>query len=99
MTDENYRPGDGRRPAMPHHVILEGRSRLSVSGVEDVESFDETGVALLTAKGPLIIRGTGLRVDKLSIDGGEIHVEGRIDAMQYEDLPEQKPGLWSRLFG
>ena len=87
------------RPAMPHHVILEGRSRLSVSGVEDVESFDENGVVLLTVKGPLVIRGTGLRVDKLSIDGGDIHVEGRIDAMQYEDLPEQKPGLWSRMFG
>jgi len=87
------------RPAMPHHVVLEGRRRLSVSGVEDVESFDENGVALLTSKGPLVIRGNGLRVGKLTIDGGEIHIEGRVDSLQYEDLPERRPGLFARWFG
>ena len=90
--EERLRPAD-----TPHHVILEGRSRVTVSGVEDVESFDETGVSLLTNRGSLTISGSGLRVDRLSIDKGELNVEGKIDSLEYADEKESG-GFWSRLF-
>lgn len=84
---------------MPHHVILEGRSRLSVSGVEDVESFDEQGVICRTSRGTLMIRGQELHIDKLNIEGGELRIEGTVDALEYEDTVEKTGGgFLSRLF-
>ena len=72
-----------RNAELPHNVIIEGRSRLSISGVEDVESFDENSVNLYTSKGMLTIRGTGLHMERLSLDTGELGVEGTIDGLQY----------------
>ena len=87
------------RAAVRHNVILDGRQALSVSGVEDMESFDETGVVMRTSAGTLVVRGGGLRVDKLSIDGGELNIEGRVDLMQYTDEKRTGGSFWSRLFG
>ncbi len=51
---EEKRPRD---EGADHHVILEGREFLSVSGVEEVESFDETTIVMRTCKGTLVVRG------------------------------------------
>lgn len=81
----------------PHNVIIEDRARISVSGVEDVDSFDEKQIILRTNKGSLILRGADLHIDKLSLDTGELLVTGLITDLGYE---ETAPGgsLWSRLF-
>lgn len=81
----------------PHNVIIEDRERISVSGVEEVDSFDEKQIILRTSKGNLILRGTGLHIDKLSLDTGEMSVTGILTDLGYE---ETAPGgsLWSRLF-
>ena len=76
---------DRARPELSHHVILEEREQLIVSGVEEVESFDESAIYLTTAQGPLEIQGEGLHIEKLSLDGGDLKVEGDIDAVSYED--------------
>ena len=88
---------NSKKPAEPNNVIMESRSRLSVSGVEEVDSFDEGSVVMYTSAGLLTVRGSGLHIDKLTIDGGELGVEGRIDSLQYEDTHE-KSGFFSRLF-
>jgi len=82
----------------PHHVILENRTGLSVSGVEDVESFDENTMVMYTGKGTLVVRGEGLHIEKLSLDGGDLKVEGNIDSLSYEDGGREKGGLLARLF-
>ena len=71
------------RPEMAHHIILEERELLSVSGVEEVESFDENTILLTTAQGALEIQGEGLHIEKLSLDGGDLRVEGRVNALIY----------------
>lgn len=85
---------------LPHTVIMEGRERLSISGVEDVESFDEETIVLYTSKGMLIVKGDNLHIDKLSLDGGDLSVEGYIDSLRYEEETGRKGGesLISRLF-
>ena len=88
-----------RQIEYPHNIILEDRARLSVSGVEDVASFDESAVVLYTNRGLLTVRGQALRVDRLSIEGGELSIEGTVDSLQYEDQqPAKGEGFWSRLF-
>ncbi len=59
-----------------HRLELIGRERLTVSGVEDVERFDETGIIMSTSVGTLVITGEDLHIGKLSLDGGELHVDG-----------------------
>lgn len=81
-----------------HRIELDGRERLTVTGVEDVGRFDESEIVMTTALGTLVVTGEGLHIGKLSLDGGELHVDGRIDALCYEDTPV-RGGLLSRLFG
>lgn len=82
--------------APPHHVVLEERSSLSISGVEEVESFDENTICLSTCRGGLIVRGEGLHIEKLSLDGGDLKVDGTIDSLSYEEQAV-RGGLFSRL--
>ena len=84
--------------AKPHNLSLEDRSRLSVTGVEDVESFDETVIVMNTAQGNLIVRGSGLHIGKISLDVGQLSVEGSISELSYEDKAPSG-GFWQKLFG
>lgn len=87
-----------RPAARPHHLIMEDRSKLSVTGVEDVISFDENEIITRTGQGNLIIRGTGLHIGKLTLDSGEVSVEGVVRELCYEE-PAPMGGFWSKLFG
>lgn len=84
--------------AMYHRLTLEGREKLTVSGVEDVERFDESCIIMSTCAGTLIITGTGLHIGKLSLDGGELHVDGHIEGINYEEPVQPRRGMFSRLF-
>lgn len=86
-------------PQAAHRLELTGRERLTVSGVEDVERFDETGIIMSTSAGTLVVTGEDLHIGKLSLDGGELHVDGRIDSVTYEDQGAGRSGFFSRLFG
>ena len=52
-----------------------------------------------TSAGTLVITGEDLHIGKLSLDGGELHVDGQIDALTYEDQSSGKGGFFGRLFG
>ena len=85
-------------PDLPaHKLTLDGRQKLTVSGVTDVERFDETAVVLHTALGTLIIRGEGLTLQKLSLDGGEVRIDGEVSLIGYEN-PTPSGGFFRRLF-
>ena len=86
-------------PAAGHRLELTGREHLTVSGVDDVERFDESGVIMSTSAGTLIVTGEDLHIGKLSLEGGELFVDGRIDSVSYEDSPNRQGGFFSRLFG
>lgn len=84
----------------PHHVTMEERSSLTVSGVSDVERFDENEIVMSTSRGTLVVRGEELHIEKLSLDGGDLKVEGSVDALVYEDDGDgRERGLLARLFG
>ncbi|MBD5133112.1 MAG: sporulation protein [Clostridiales bacterium] len=81
----------------PHHVVIEERRSLTVSGVEDVERFDENSIVLSTSKGTMVVTGENLHIEKLSLDGGDLKVEGDVDAVTYEDDGIGRGGFFSRL--
>lgn len=84
--------------SLPHRLELDGRSHLLVSGVEDVERFDEAEIVMSTVQGTLVISGSALHIGKLSLEGGELYVDGQIDSLRYEDAAVSSGGFFSRLF-
>lgn len=83
------------------NLILENRSKLSVSGVLDVLSFDDQIVIIETELGLLTIKGETLRINKLSIDTSEVIVEGQIDSISYssKDLNKKSSeGFLGKIF-
>ncbi len=83
-----------------HNIIMENRKKISVSGVEDIESFNEEQIILYTCNGVLIINGNGMHISKLSIDNGETTVTGEFNALTYNDAygKKDKAGILARLF-
>lgn len=86
-----------QRMELPHKLVLNERSKLSLTGVTEVVSFEEDGAILKTALGTLIVQGRGLQLKTLSLEGGQVEVTGSVSALIYE---EPKKGGWARrLFG
>lgn len=82
---------------LPHRLTLEERKKLTVTGVTEVISFEETEVSLQTGMGLLTVQGSQLQLKNLSLEGGQVEVEGTVCALTYE---QTRQGGWlSRLFG
>ncbi len=81
-----------------HRLELDSRRSLSITGVTDIDSFDEQTVALFTDVGELIIRGSGLHIGRIDVDSGELSLDGEIDSLEYTDNTAAKGGLLGRLF-
>ena len=60
----------------PHQLQLDSRARLHMTGVIEVESLDESTIVLTTTRGTLIVRGEGLHLQLLRLDGGEVLEDG-----------------------
>lgn len=84
-----------------HKLMLSNRRTGTITGVSDVISFDITEVLLETEQGMLMIKGADLHVNRLTLEKGEIDIEGKIDSLAYSDVNSyQKQGesLIGRLF-
>jgi len=75
-----------RGPVKNHRIELSNRKTLLITGVKDVHSFDEQEIFLETELGMLLIRGSKLHIDRLSIERGETDVDGRVDSLIYTEL-------------
>lgn len=81
------------KPKRPQNMILEGRKKLSITGVIDIDSFNEQGVIALTELGVLIIKGIDLHINKLNVESGDVTIQGeRIDSLTYTDIHDKKTG-------
>lgn len=82
------------------NIILENRQKLSISGVNDVLSFDDQVVMVDTELGLLTVKGYNLKINKLSIDTSEVIVEGDINYLAYSEKNEEKEktSLLSKIF-
>ncbi len=81
-----------------HNIIIEDRKNVTISGVTDVESFDEETVILMTDLGELVIKGFGLHISKIDVVSGDLALEGEIYNIGYSDTQAAGGGFLSRLF-
>ena len=87
----------GTNAPRAHTITLNDRKRLSITGVEDVDCFNEQIVVLQTPLGTLTVTGAGLNVSQLNVEDGRVSVEGEVDAMEYTG-GKKKGGVLGRLF-
>lgn len=87
-----------KKTSLPHNLILEDRKKLVVSGVEDVDSFDEQTVVAYTSVGELMIKGEGLHINKLSLETGELTLDGEIASLTYSENRSGNGSFFSKLF-
>ena len=83
---------------MPHRLTLDGGKQLTMTGVTEVVSFDDTAVVVKTGQGTLVISGAQLQLRQLMPEGGNVAVEGHITGLNYED-PRPAGGWFRRLLG
>lgn len=81
----------------PHTLSLDNRHILSLSGVTDVQGFDEETVNIVTTLGVLIVKGRSLHISKLSLETSEVVIDGEVSSMHYLAGSEKK-GLMARIF-
>jgi len=78
---------------LPHRLTLNERRQLSMTGVSEVISFDETAVVLRTEMGTLVIQGRDLQLKTLSLEGGQVAVDGTVSSLSYEEPREARSWL------
>ena len=86
---------DKTMPMLPHQLILQDRTHLELTGITDVDSFDDETVSCTTSLGRLTIGGKGLHLHRLDLEGTALSVEGAIDSLVYSNV--KKGGLFNRL--
>lgn len=88
-----------KRLATVQNIILENRKMLTVSGVKDVDSFDEKSIVMFTDLGMLTVNGADLHINKFNTETGELILEGMVDALLYSEQEKRSAGNFiSKLF-
>ena len=81
------------------NLVLENRKKLSVSGVNDVLSFDDQVVMVDTELGLLTVKGDNLRINKLSLDTTEVAIDGTINSLNYSEKQSKgSAGFFGKIF-
>ncbi len=89
---------DEKKFKMPHNLVMEDRRTLSITGVSDVDSFDESTIIVFTDLGELTVRGMDLHIRNLNIEAGEVALEGKISSLSYADNAVKQTGFFGRVF-
>ncbi|MBR1691354.1 MAG: sporulation protein YabP [Lachnospiraceae bacterium] len=84
-----------------HKLMLTNRRTCMLGGVSDVLSFDLNEILLETDQGMLMIRGSDLHVNRLTLEKGEVDIEGKIDSLTYSEVNtygNKAESLFGKLF-
>lgn len=83
---------------LSHNLILKERKSLNISGVLDVDSFDDNTVIVYTDLGELTIKGSNLHISKISLDSGDLELDGDVYSLEYAEDKSAEKSFFSRLF-
>ena len=80
------------------NIVLEDRSKMSVSGVEQVDSFNENIISLSTIKGGMNIKGSDLNISNLNLEDGKVKISGLINSIEYISKEGEPKGILGKIF-
>lgn len=80
------------------NIIIEDRSKIKITGVEQVDSYNETIIVLSTIKGGISIKGEGLNISNLNIDDGSLRISGMINSLTYISKEGAPKNLLGKIF-
>mgnify|MGYP001213162935 CR=1 FL=1 len=100
MSQQYYDPNTAKKNVEEHDVIMRGRRLLDITGVKQVESFDNEEFLLDTVMGFLAIKGQNLQMKNLDVDKGVVSIKGKIFDLVYLDDQhgDKAKGFFSKLF-
>ena len=84
-----------------HKLVVNNRKTSMVTGVLDVLSFDLNEILLETEQGMLLVKGTDLHVNRISVEKGEVDLSGTIDSVSYSNISQakkQEESFWTKMF-
>lgn len=87
-----------KKYTLPHTITLDERQTLNITGVTDIDSFDEETVVIYTECGELAIKGTGLHINKIDVEEGNLSVEGEVHSLEYSNNMPNRGGFFSKIF-
>ena len=74
-----------------HSLTLENRNTLTITGLTDIDRFDEREIVVFTGQGELSITGRELHIRSVSLETGDLTVEGEIWGLLYGDKDKRAP--------
>lgn len=80
-----------------HNIIMEGRKILNITGVKEIDSFDENCIVVNTIMGELTVKGKDFNMSNLSVDTGELYLTGEVSALYY-NVSKEKSSILSKIF-
>ena len=81
-----------------HNIIIENRNKIVISGVRDIESFNENEIILLTHSGGLKLKGRGFEIGKVSTDSGEAEMTGEVVSVHYSNAERTPNNIITKIF-
>ena len=96
IDEKRVKPAEEK--GLNHKLVMEARSRLTIGGVEHVESFSDSSVLLDTSMGRLSIKGENLHINKLDVSGGDFSLDGKVNSLEYQKKSGKKGGFMENLF-
>lgn len=79
-----------------HTLFIHERQNAELTGILDVESYQETGILLVSSLGEIAIEGNELKIESFSVETGKIRINGHISGLYYNDRERNRAGLFSR---
>lgn len=81
-----------------HSILIDEREKIKVSGVTDVDSFDENEIILYTSDGGVVLSGEDFKINRLNVESGDVEIEGFVNEIKYTNLTQTSGGFWSKIF-
>ena len=78
-------------------LIIESRKKATLTGITDVESFDEETIIAQSQCGEITVRGSSMKISRLSVESGDMIIEGHIDSVAY-GTEKTSGGFFGKLF-
>ncbi len=83
--------------ALMHDIVIENRKRLSATGIQNVDSYEDDCIVAQSECGEIVIKGHELKISRLSVETGDMTVDGSIDSVSY-NAPKVSGSFFSRVF-